>query len=566
MAKNLNLNTFFSLYNLKDSDRLIINNLLRIIKSFPVSEDRQNLLNLFFRYCKRFKSVPPFSDVKQILLNEGVSTEFELENMELVYDSIKADTPLEDDFQFLKIKRNKEGEITELSFKECALKKYLIDNLHYKFIENQIALYNGRAYKLASNRKIKKSMVELKDIFNVDKFKLNVFVDENLGSLPEITDKDINPYLIACNDMNVLIDKDNLDIEHIKIVKKNYRDIVLNDKTAIIGECKTFTEFKANSYYKQADNDLTLYADNNKEIRANLEEFIGCCLFRNDISRKSFLLTGGASCGKSTFCNWLGALIGEENTSVNSYKDLTDKFRLAEIQDKSLNICDELNKANAKVTPDGESIFKRVISNEPVIIEWKGKDPIKIKPRMRFILNCNDLPHFQDVGLWKRLHVIPFNHRFTESQYKDNLTNNQQAINYLFCVGIEGLLRVLKREKQGQDVFTFSQVISDTIESARKTADPTYEWIKNNRDLLLFDVESIKNTFKKKTDVDPYTCLGLYNTYCQDMNKGGFYQGVSLPNSKTFNEKVCNILNCRIERISLRLELTGRTQPNIFKK
>ena len=37
-------------------------------------------------------------------------------------------------------------------------------------------------------------------------------------------------------------------------------------------------------------------------------------------------------------------------------------------------------------------------------------------------------------------------------------------------------------------------------------------------------------------------------------------------NSKTFNEKVCNILNCRIERISLRLELTGRTQPNIFKK
>ena len=47
MAKEFTINTFFNLYNLKESDRLIINNLLRIIKSFPVSEDRQNLLNLF---------------------------------------------------------------------------------------------------------------------------------------------------------------------------------------------------------------------------------------------------------------------------------------------------------------------------------------------------------------------------------------------------------------------------------------------------------------------------------------------------------------------------------------
>jgi putative DNA primase/helicase len=64
--------------------------------------------------------------------------------------------------------------------------------------------------------------------------------------------------------------------------------------------------------------------------------------------------------------------------------------------------------------PEGR--FKSLVSQDPVRIEDKFKDPMVVRPRAKVIIASNHAPRFRDRsdGVWRRLILVPCNARIAE--------------------------------------------------------------------------------------------------------------------------------------------------------
>lgn len=451
---------------------------------------------------------------------------------------------IEELFNFLEVERNKKGDIKKITIKPCELKDFLIDNFHFCLIEGQISYYTGSCYRQVSITDIRHLLSQIKDVFRVASFKIDNFIKENLLHLPKIDDSNIDPYVIACKDRLLVIDENTHQIS----IKDNTADVItLNSFNVEFGECNSFEEFKEQNYDSNLDNALDLWCDNDNDLRSVLEEFTGSLLFRNDITRTAFVLYGGASCGKSTFCKLLKTMTGSDNTSNCSLYDLGDKFRCSDIQGKRLNWSDDIQTDNIKEAQI--STIKKVISNEPVYIEWKGIQGYSITPHIREIMTCNKLPYFSDVGLWDRLKVIPFNHKFPKSDYKNTFDRNQKTINYLFCLAVEGLLRLLARKSKGQELFTLCPAIDNETEKVKKSLDHLYEYAQSMKNLFIENAQTKNISCKENARL--YTVQGAYNDFIKWIEDNNYYQRSIKPTKQRFINTICSVTGLKIKKADL---------------
>lgn len=234
------------------------------------------------------------------------------------------------------------------------------------------------------------------------------------------------------------------------------------------------------SYHELADKTLNKLACQDKDIRALLEEVIGYCFYRRNELRKSFIFIGDKANGKSTFLDLVGNLLGAANTSALDLKDIGDRFRTAELFNKLANIGDDIEDefiSNA-------ALFKKVVSGSEITVEKKGKDPHKFHPFTKFLFSANNIPRIKDKtgAVLDRLVIIPFNATFSPTDadfdpYIKYKLLNDAVMEYLICLGIEGLKRVLNRR-----AFTISSKIIEELNAYEK---------KNNPVLLFFDEISI---------------------------------------------------------------------------
>lgn len=213
----------------------------------------------------------------------------------------------------------------------------------------------------------------------------------------------------------------------------------------------------------------------NQEVIELFEEMVGYMLIKNCRFRKGFLLYGGGSNGKSTILNLLKRFIGEANCSTVEMEKLSDRFKTAELENKLVNIGDDINRKD--ITDTG--LLKKLFTGESVTVERKHSDPFILKSYAKLIFSCNEIPRIADKshGMYSRLMLIPFNATFSSSDedfdpFIEEKITTDESLSHLLNMGIRGLKRLL-----ANNGFTQPKVVNNALEAYKTDNSTVLTWI-----------------------------------------------------------------------------------------
>jgi len=373
------------------------------------------------------------------------------------------------------------------------LAKYLIENQNIVKINNQLHIYKDGVYTNNLNE-IEKSM--LKYINNSTKNIRNEVINYLNLLAPEQVQASSN--LIALGNGIFNIATKQLQDFNPKIIIKNKIPINYNPE----------------AYSEIVDITLNKICCNDKQLRLLIEEMIGYTLFRRNELRKCFILTGNGQNGKSTLLKVIKAMLGNDNLSSVSLKELGDRFKTYQLEGKLANIGDDISN---KYIDDNET-FKKLVTGETVNVERKGKDPFDFENYSKLIFSANDLPRINDLsdGLKSRLIFIPFNAKFTKDDpdfdpfIKDKLLTNE-SLEYLLKISITALERILKNNS-----FTASKASQQIWQQYEEINNPVIAFLEDNK----IENEPTKDIYLR------------YSTYCYESGLKALSRGV-------FSREVC---------------------------
>ena len=239
-----------------------------------------------------------------------------------------------------------------------------------------------------------------------------------------------------------------------------------------------------------------------KKLQNILAEYLGYIFIPTSRLKleKTLLLYGLGANGKSVFYEVVKSLLGEINSSAYSLQSLTDDsgYYRAMIANKLVNYASEIN---GKLE---SSIFKQLVSGEPVEARLPYGRPFTITRYAKLIFNCNELPRDveQTEAYFRRFLIVPFEVTIPEEkqdkQLAQKIITNELA--GVFNWVLEGMERVLRQKN-----FTDSETI--------KRVRAQYE----------LDSDSVK-TFLYENNYGPspsnYILLGTlyeeYRAFCAD--------------------------------------------------
>jgi putative DNA primase/helicase len=185
-----------------------------------------------------------------------------------------------------------------------------------------------------------------------------------------------------------------------------------------------------------------------KELQHILAEYLGYIFIQPSTLKleKTLLLYGTGANGKSVFYEIVRHLLGETNTSEYSLQSLTDDtgYYRAMIANKLVNYASEINgKLEA-------SIFKQLVSGEPVEARLPYGKPFTITQYAKLIFNCNELPRDveQSNAYFRRFLIVPFEVTISEHNQDKQLAQKiiSKELSGVFNWVLQGLRRLLKQK------------------------------------------------------------------------------------------------------------------------
>lgn len=136
---------------------------------------------------------------------------------------------------------------------------------------------------------------------------------------------------------------------------------------------------------------------------------------------KVLILYGGGANGKSVIFEIVSAILGEKNVSSYSLKKLTNDngYYRAKIVNKLVNYASELNEI------DDMSIFKSLITGEPIDARSPYGQPFNTKKYAKLLFNANELLRNVEhtLAFYRRFMIIPFNVTIPEERQDKELAN-----------------------------------------------------------------------------------------------------------------------------------------------
>lgn len=263
-----------------------------------------------------------------------------------------------------------------------------------------------------------------------------------------------------------------------------------------------------------------------KQAQNILAEFLGYVFTDTSTLKleKALLLYGDGANGKSVFFEVVTALLGIENTSNHSLENLTNEtgYHRATIANKLVNYASELNgKLEA-------SIFKQLVSGEPVVARLPYGNPFTIRKYAKLIFNCNKLP--TDVehtnAYFRRFLIIPFDVTIPEnerdSELPQKIINNELSGVFNWVLG--GLKRILENKK-----FSESDQVKQALESYKKHSDSVKMFLDDNS--YVIDANELKPLKDLYAEFKTY-CLECgyrvtsINTFSDRLKKGLGFQAI----------------------------------------
>jgi putative DNA primase/helicase len=182
-----------------------------------------------------------------------------------------------------------------------------------------------------------------------------------------------------------------------------------------------------------------------------LAEYLGSVFIKHGSNtlkeEKALILYGTGANGKSVIFEVFTALFGRQNVSNYSLQSLTEEkgFYRAKIANMLLNYASEIN---GKLET---SLFKAMVSGEPVEACLKHGQPFSMSQYAKFIFNCNELPKDteQTNAFFRRFLIIPFDVTIHEADQDKNLHSKiiDGELSGVFNWVLDGLNRLLKQKR-----------------------------------------------------------------------------------------------------------------------
>ncbi|RDD93497.1 hypothetical protein DTW92_19140 [Paracoccus pantotrophus] len=140
---------------------------------------------------------------------------------------------------------------------------------------------------------------------------------------------------------------------------------------------------------------------------------------------KFLILKGQGRNGKSVWMHILENLVGEKNTANVQPAELHNRFQLGELDNKLLNIVDDLPKK--ALLPDG--VIKAIVAGGKITGEHKQRDPFSVSFRCFLTIGTNyDLPTVDDsTAMMERAVIIEWNRTFRADERDDTLRHRLVA-------------------------------------------------------------------------------------------------------------------------------------------
>lgn len=207
---------------------------------------------------------------------------------------------------------------------------------------------------------------------------------------------------------------------------------------------------------------------NDPEDVEMLLQYSGLCLTRDTRQQKFLILNGEGGTGKSTVIRMIDRMIGEENISNISLNQLTQRFFSYGLMGKLLNSCADLElDALSDV-----STLKKVLGEDTLSGEAKGKDAVSFKSYAKLIFSTNELPIVKAErtnGFYRRLLILTMD-RVPEKKETDFFDRLAAEIGDFIRLSVEALERMyqtkqIMESRNSIEAVKRMRCDSDTVEA-----------------------------------------------------------------------------------------------------
>lgn len=261
-------------------------------------------------------------------------------------------------------------------------------------------------------------------------------------------------------------------------------------------------------------NFIEQFTGGDREVADVLQEFVGHCLIPEMRYQKFLVIPGAGGEGKGVFTDIVRNVVGLENCSAMSLKQISTAFGPSGMVGKLVNIADEMNETDRA----DEATIKTITGGQPVMINPKFKTAYQLKLFVRFIFTTNILPHLNDRsnGIWRRLLLLPVHREWVEEEQDRKLLDKLlEELPGILNWALEGLARLWR-----QDGFTKCERSRLAVEEFRNECNPPREFVKECLMRTPADMESVAPTFKEVCDA--------YKSWALRLAKWSVYSDVSI--------------------------------------
>lgn len=240
----------------------------------------------------------------------------------------------------------------------------------------------------------------------------------------------------------------------------------------------------------------------NEQIKLLLLQVIADAVNGNYSRRKAILLYGNGSNGKGTFQALIENVVGLQNCANLKINQFSERFALSQLIGKTVVIGDDLG---AGIYIDDSGAFNSVITNDAVLIEFKGQQMFSTRLYCTVIQSTNEMPKMRNRsdGTYRRLIIVPFNAKF-----KDDGDNWKIKDEYIYRDDVrEWFLQEALKLKF--DKFIEPDISKDLLEQYKQENDPVADFKAN-----VFD-ELVKSGMRQFPSKQLYE---IFCNYCDQQN------------------------------------------------
>lgn len=357
--------------------------------------------------------------------------------------------------------------------------RYMINTHHVIKINGQLHMYRDGVY-VGGKENIEWAMIS------------------HISNLSQSRRREVMSYI------DVIL-RDNTPVADAKYIA--FKNGVYNIETDELGEFspeivltnKIPFDYNPRAYSEIVDKTLDKFSVNDASVRKLLEEATGYTFYRRNELRKSFILTGDKSNGKSTYLDMVRTMLGLDNICSLDLREIGDRFKTAEMVNKLACIGDDIGDEFIA----NPSVFKKVVSGDRLIVERKGADPFEFENYAKSFFSANTIPRIKDKSgaVLDRLIIIPFDAKISVDdadfdpfiKYK---LRQPECMEYLIQLGINGLKHVLDTAR-----FTICEKVQKELN----------EYEENNNPVLLFFSDYTEEDLLNESTKDVYK---KYNEFC----------------------------------------------------